>query len=90
VQLTKSLAVSWGKDNIQVNAILPGYIRTELTDATEARHPGALAEKIARTPVGRSGEPDDFAGLCVLLASDASNFITGAAIPVDGGYAVQI
>jgi 2-deoxy-D-gluconate 3-dehydrogenase len=90
VQLTRSLAVSWGKDNIQVNAILPGYVKTDLTEATESRHPGTFAEKIARTPAGRIGEPDDFAGLCVLLASDASNFITGAAIPVDGGYAVQI
>jgi 2-deoxy-D-gluconate 3-dehydrogenase len=90
VQLTKSLAVSWGKDNIQVNAILPGYVRTELTEATESSHPGTLAAKIARTPAGRIGDPDDFAGLCILLASDASNYITGVAIPVDGGYAVQI
>jgi 2-deoxy-D-gluconate 3-dehydrogenase len=90
VQLTKSLAVSWGKDNIQVNAILPGYIRTDLTDATEARHPGTYAEKVARTPAGRIGAPSDFAGLAVLLASDASGFMTGTAIPVDGGYTVQI
>jgi 2-deoxy-D-gluconate 3-dehydrogenase len=90
VQLTKSLAVSWGKDNIQVNAILPGYIKTDLTEAAEASHPGTLAEKIARTPARRIGAPDDFAGICVLLASDAANFITGAAIPVDGGYSVQI
>jgi 2-deoxy-D-gluconate 3-dehydrogenase len=90
VQLTKSLAVSWGRDNIQVNAILPGYIKTDLTEAAELSHPGTLAAKLARTPAGRIGEPDDFAGLCVLLASDAANFITGAAIPVDGGYSVQI
>jgi len=90
VQLTKSLAVSWGRQNIQVNAILPGYIRTDLTETAESHNPGTLAEKIARTPAGRIGEPEDFAGLAVLLASDASNFITGAAIPVDGGYTVQI
>jgi 2-deoxy-D-gluconate 3-dehydrogenase len=90
VQLTKSLAISWGKDNIQVNAILPGYTKTDLTEATETQHPGMFAAKIARTPAGRIGAPDDFAGLAVLLASDASNFITGAAIPVDGGYTVQI
>jgi len=90
VQLTKSLAVSWGKDNIQVNAILPGYVMTDLTEATEAQHPGTYQEKIARTPACRVGTPEDFAGLAVLLASDASNFITGTAIPVDGGYTVQI
>jgi 2-deoxy-D-gluconate 3-dehydrogenase len=90
VQLTKSLAISWGKDNIQVNAILPGYIKTDLTETTETQHPGMFQEKIARTPAGRIGVPDDFVGLAVLLASDASNFITGAAIPVDGGYSVQI
>jgi 2-deoxy-D-gluconate 3-dehydrogenase len=90
VQLTKSLAISWAKDNIQVNAILPGYIKTDLTGATEAQHPGMFQEKIARTPAGRIGDPEDFAGLAVLLASDTSNFITGAAIPVDGGYSIQI
>jgi 2-deoxy-D-gluconate 3-dehydrogenase len=89
VQLTRSLACAWAKDNIQVNAILPGWIDTALTK--EARKViGGLHERVvARTPAGRWGAPDDLAGIAVFLASPASDFITGAAIPVDGGYAAQ-
>jgi 2-deoxy-D-gluconate 3-dehydrogenase len=90
VQLTKSLAVSWGNENIQVNAILPGFIDSELTQRAELEKPGSFAAKLARTPAGRIGTPEDLAGVAVLLASAASDYITGASIPVDGGYAVQI
>jgi 2-deoxy-D-gluconate 3-dehydrogenase len=90
VQLTKSLAVSWGPENIQVNAILPGYIESELTQRAELEKPGSFAAKLARTPAGRIGTPQDIAGAAIFLASTASDFITGAAIPVDGGYGVQI
>jgi len=88
VQLTKSLAVAWAKDNIQVNVILPGWIDTELTVAARQQMEG-LDEKVhTRTPAGRWGRPDEFAGLTVFLASEASSYVTGAAIVIDGGYSV--
>jgi 2-deoxy-D-gluconate 3-dehydrogenase len=89
VQLTKSLATAWAKDNIQVNAVLPGWIDTELTRGARAEVPGLHEGVLARTPAGRWGAPEDLAGIAVFLASPASDFITGAAIPVDGGYSVQ-
>jgi 2-deoxy-D-gluconate 3-dehydrogenase len=89
VQLTKSLATAWAKDNIQVNAVLPGFIDTDLTRSGRAEVPGLNESVLARTPAGRWGAPDDLAGIAVFLASAAPDFITGAAIPVDGGYSVQ-
>ena len=90
VQLTKSLAVSWAKHNVQVNAILPGFIDTPLTRGGRQSAPEMFAKVADRTPAGRWGQPEDLAGLAVFLASRASDFITGTAIPVDGGYSVQI
>lgn len=89
VQLTKSMATSWAVDNIQVNVIMPGWIDTELTKSAREQVAGLNERVLARTPVGRWGKPDDLAGAAVFLASAASNFITGAAIPVDGGYSVS-
>ena len=89
VQLARSMAVAWAKDNIQVNAILPGWIDTDLTRQAREQVQGLNERVLARTPAQRWGVPDDFAGIAVFLASPASNFITGAAIPVDGGYSVQ-
>ncbi|HEY0526388.1 MAG TPA: glucose 1-dehydrogenase [Stellaceae bacterium] len=89
VQLTKSLATSWAKDNIQVNAVLPGWIDTALTQRGRRDVPGLHERVAARTPAGRWGAPDDLAGIAVFLAGSASDFVTGAAIPVDGGYAAQ-
>jgi 2-deoxy-D-gluconate 3-dehydrogenase len=86
VQLTKSQAVAWAEDNIQVNAILPGWVDTDLTRQARAEVPGLYERVLARSPIGRWGTLDDFAGIAVFLASPASAFITGAAIPVDGGY----
>lgn len=86
VSLTKSLAVAWAPDNIQVNAILPGWIDTELTRGSREQVPGLAERVVARTPAGRWGRPEDLAGVAVFLASGASDFVTGAAIPVDGGY----
>ena len=86
VQLTKSLAVAWAKDNIQVNAILPGWIHTDLTATIKTQHPERYAFITSRIPTGHWGEPDDLAGTGVFLASRASDYVTGAAIPVDGGY----
>ena len=90
VQLTKSMAVGWAADNIQVNAVLPGWIDTDLSRGARRDVPGLEAHVIARTPMGRWGTPDDLAAVAVFLASAASNFITGAAIPVDGGYSVSL
>jgi 2-deoxy-D-gluconate 3-dehydrogenase len=89
VQLTKALATSWGKDNIQVNAVLPGWIDTELTRNARAQLEGLHERVLARTPAGRWGDPADHAGIAVFLASRASDFLTGTAIPLDGGYSVQ-
>jgi 2-deoxy-D-gluconate 3-dehydrogenase len=88
VQLARSLAVAWAKDNIQVNAILPGWIDTELTRKAREQVPGLNERVLARTPAQRWGSPDDFAGVAVFLAAPASNFVTGAVIAVDGGYSV--
>lgn len=88
VQLTRSLAVAWAQDNIQVNCYLPGWIETGQTADLPQQFPG-LQEKITeRCPTGRWGKGEDFSGIGVFLASRASDFITGAAIPVDGGYSV--
>jgi 2-dehydro-3-deoxy-D-gluconate 5-dehydrogenase len=89
VQLTKSLAVAWAKHNIQVNAILPGWLHTDLTNRAMQDLPGLYERVLARTPQGRWGQPDDLAGVAVFLASRASDFITGVALPVDGGYSVM-
>ena len=86
VQLTKSLAVAWAKDNIQVNAVLPGWIDTELTRDARRQVAGLHDRVLARTPAGRWGMPEDLAGIAVFLAAPASDFVTGAAIPVDGGF----
>ncbi|HEV8307035.1 MAG TPA: glucose 1-dehydrogenase [Methylomirabilota bacterium] len=88
VQLTKALATAWAKDNVQVNAVLPGWIDTDLTRKAREQVAGLHERVLARTPAGRWGTPDDHAGIAVFLASPASDFITGTAIPVDGGYSV--
>ena len=89
VQMTRALACAWAADNIQVNAVLPGWVDTELTQTAREDIAGLHERVLARTPAGRWGEAHDFAGIAVFLASAASDFITGTAIPVDGGYSVQ-
>ncbi|HWL80032.1 MAG TPA: glucose 1-dehydrogenase [Roseomonas sp.] len=89
VQYTRSLAVAWGPDGITANAILPGWIETELTAGARQDIPDLYDRVLARTPRQRWGTPGDFAGLVTFLASDASAFITGTAIPVDGGMSVH-
>ena len=89
VQFTRALATAWAKDNIQVNAVLPGWIDTELTRRARAEVEGLHDRVVARTPAGRWGNPEDHAGVAVFLATAASDFVTGAAITVDGGYSVQ-
>ena len=89
VQMTMALATAWATDNIQVNAILPGWIDTDLTRDARAQVDGLHNRVLARTPAARWGRPSDFEGIAVFLASGASDFVTGASIPVDGGWSIQ-
>jgi len=86
VQLTKSLAAAWAKDRIQVNSILPGFIDTELTKKAREVIPGMHERVEGRTPARRWGRPEDLAGAAVYFSSRASDFVTGTALPVDGGF----
>jgi 2-dehydro-3-deoxy-D-gluconate 5-dehydrogenase len=89
VQFTRSCAVAWAADNIQVNAILPGWIDTDLTRRAREEVAGLNEKVLARTPAARWGASTDFAGIAVFLSSGASNFVTGTAIPVDGGFSIM-
>jgi 2-deoxy-D-gluconate 3-dehydrogenase len=88
VQLTKAMATGWAVDNIQVNAVLPGWIDTELTQRARQQIEGLHESVLRRTPAKRWGIEQDMAGVAVFLASSASDFVTGAAITVDGGYSI--
>jgi len=90
VQLTRSLAVAWSPDHIQVNALLPGWIDTELTRDSRRTWPDLNERVLSRTPAGRWGDPADFWGVAIFLASAASDFITGVALPVDGGFSIKV
>jgi 2-deoxy-D-gluconate 3-dehydrogenase len=87
--MTRGLATAWAGENIQVNAILPGWIETEMTAGAKAHVPGLAESVVTRTPAGRWGQPRDLAGLAVFLAAPASDWITGTAIPADGGYSIR-
>lgn len=87
IQLTKSMAIELATHNIQVNAIIPGWITTDMTTDIENSEMGD--EIVGRTPAGRWGRPDEFAGAAVFLASTASDFVTGESLRVDGGYAIR-
>ena len=89
VALTRSLACAWAADNIQVNAILPGWINSDLTKSAREQIEGLNNTVLSRTPAGRWGEPDDLAGAAVFLSSAASDFITGITLPVDGGFSAR-
>jgi len=94
VQLTKSMAIELAPFNIQVNAIAPGWIKTDMTADLHTAVPGSqpallYQEIVTRTPAGRFGNPDECAGTAVFLASRASDFVTGATICVDGGYSIR-
>ena len=89
VQFTRACACAWAADNIQINAILPGWIDTDLTKRARVEIGGLHERVLARTPAARWGAIDDFAGIAVFLASPASDFVTGTAIPVDGGYSIM-
>jgi gluconate 5-dehydrogenase len=82
VNFTRDLAVKWAQHNIQVNCICPGFFVTPLNQKLYEKNKEMIDREI---PLGSPGGPDDLKGIAVLLASDASNFMTGAIIPVDGG-----
>ena len=89
VQFTRSCAVAWAADNIQANAVLPGWIDTDLTRRARAEIDGLHDRVLARTPAARWGAAADFAGIAVFLSSHASDFVTGTAIAVDGGFSIM-
>jgi 2-deoxy-D-gluconate 3-dehydrogenase len=89
VQFTRSCAVAWAADNIQANAVLPGWIDTDLTKRAREQVDGLHDRVLARSPAARWGTSADFEGIAVFLASPASDFVTGTAIPVDGGYSIM-
>jgi len=89
VQFSRSCAVAWAADNIQVNAVLPGWIDTDLTKRARQEIDGLHDKVLARTPAARWGAIADFAGIAVFLSSPASDFVTGTAIPVDGGFSIM-
>ncbi|MFV2044143.1 MAG: SDR family NAD(P)-dependent oxidoreductase, partial [Anaerolineales bacterium] len=86
IALTRALAVEWAPQHIRVNAIAPGYFVTPMTDRLKARDPAFYQELIDRVPLGRLGEGTDLGGAVVFLASDASAFMTGHVMVIDGGY----
>jgi 2-dehydro-3-deoxy-D-gluconate 5-dehydrogenase len=89
LQFTRSLATAWAADNIQSNAILPGWIDTDLTSRAKERVPELHDRIVSRVPAARWGRPDDLVGATVFLASAASDFVNGTALTVDGGFSIQ-
>jgi NAD(P)-dependent dehydrogenase (short-subunit alcohol dehydrogenase family) len=84
-QLTRSLAIAWAADGIRVNAVAPGFVETEQT-AARVDEPEHVRRVVERTPMGRWGVPEDVAGPVLFLCSPLARFMTGAILPVDGGY----
>jgi NAD(P)-dependent dehydrogenase (short-subunit alcohol dehydrogenase family) len=87
IQLTKSMALEWGQYNVRVNAICPGLIQTKFSEALWANEK-ILKHVLAGVPLGRVGQPEEMAGLVVLLASEKGSYITGSIIDADGGYLI--
>lgn len=86
IMLTKSLATEWAKRGVRVNAICPGYMRTEMSEDRYQRKDPAIDRWFSMTPMGRSGMANELKGIVVFLASDTSSFVTGSTMLIDGGY----
>jgi NAD(P)-dependent dehydrogenase (short-subunit alcohol dehydrogenase family) len=89
IGVTKSAALAYAQLGVRVNAVCPGYVRTPMLEAILARRPEAEQGWLSQQPVGRLGSPEEVAALVVWLCSDAASFMTGAALPVDGGYTAR-
>ncbi|CAN1282649.1 Tropinone reductase homolog At5g06060 [Linum perenne] len=89
VQLTKNLACEWAKDNIRVNCVAPWFIKTPLTEAQALEDEEFKKAAVARTPMGRTGEPVEAAGLTAFLCLPAASYVTGQTVAVDGGTSVH-
>jgi NAD(P)-dependent dehydrogenase (short-subunit alcohol dehydrogenase family) len=87
-QLTKSLAIAYAADGIRVNAVAPGWIATPLTKALQ-EDPARSGPILQRTPLNRWGTPEDIGNVAAFLCTPAASFMTGAVVPVDGGYLVS-
>ena len=88
VQLTKSLATAWAPNGIRVNALVPGWIETAFTKAIR-NDPESNKDILKRTPMGRWGRPEEVAAAAMFLLSSKASFITGAVLPIDGGYLIR-
>ena len=86
VQLTKSLAIEWARYNVRINAVAPSYIETEMTKRDIEADERVLQYNLSKIPMRRGGKPDELGGIAVFLASDASSFVTGETVAVDGGW----
>lgn len=89
VGLTKNVALDYAKQNIRVNAVCPGVIHTPMVDRFTGQDPAVLEQMVAAKPMGRVGQPEEIADIVMFLCSNASSFITGQAIAVDGGMTVS-
>ena len=90
ISLTKSLAVEWAQYNIRVNAIAPGWVHTPGAESFYQQNPKLRQEQLEKTPLGRLGKPEDIAGVAIYLASDASAYVTGETIIVNGGLTTTV
>jgi NAD(P)-dependent dehydrogenase (short-subunit alcohol dehydrogenase family) len=89
VGLTKTAALEYAKQNIRINAVCPGVIKTPMVDRITSLRPGRVDRMTAAEPVGRMGKPEEIAETVVWLCSEAASFVTGFPMPVDGGVAAQ-
>ncbi len=88
VSMTRAMASAWANTNIQVNAVLPGFVDTDMTREFRQQMPVVNEKVVARTPQGRWAAPKDLAGIAAFLSGPASDFVTGSAIVVDGGFTI--
>jgi NAD(P)-dependent dehydrogenase (short-subunit alcohol dehydrogenase family) len=89
IGLTKNAAIEYARNNIRINAVCPGGVRTHMTESADHALPGFLDRLAKLEPMGRVAEPEEIASAVVWLSSDGASFMTGHALPVDGGYVAR-